>query len=199
MARRFLLCAFLLLPAFPQSLSQGERDRALSSLHGARKMILDATTGLSPAQWNFKAGLDRWSIAEVAEHIAGSEDFIFALVEKIAGSPPANLNRAEQRKKDDLIINGVPKRDQKFQAPEQLRPKGLYKSPAEFARAFVKSRDRNIAFVRDTQADLRGVAADHPALGPLDAYQWMLFISAHSERHLNQIREVMETPGFPKK
>jgi hypothetical protein len=35
-------------------------------------------------------------------------------------------------------------------------------------------------------------------LGPLDAYQWILLISAHSERHTKQIEEVKADPNFPK-
>jgi hypothetical protein len=36
-----------------------------------------------------------------------------------------------------------------------------------------------------------------PVLGPLDAYQWILLISAHSERHTKQIEEVKADPNFP--
>ena len=38
----------------------------------------------------------------------------------------------------------------------------------------------------------------HPVLGPLDAYQWILRISAHSESHTKQIEEVKADPSFPK-
>lgn len=200
MCRRLLLTALCLwLPACAQTLDQGQRDRALSALHGTRKMILDAVAPLSQAQWNFKPSPDRWSIAETAEHIAASEDLLFEMVGKMLQSPPPQFDRAAQRNKDAVVLETVPRRDQKVQAPESLVPKGIYKNPAAFKAAFVKARDRNIAFIRKTQADLRGHGSEHPSLGMLDAYQWMLLIAAHSERHLNQIREVMESPGFPKK
>jgi hypothetical protein len=32
----------------------------------------------------------------------------------------------------------------------------------------------------------------------IDAYQWLLFLCAHTERHLAQIREVKASAGFPK-
>ena len=35
-------------------------------------------------------------------------------------------------------------------------------------------------------------------LGPLDGYQWLVFIAAHTERHLAQLREVKADPKFPK-
>ena len=34
-------------------------------------------------------------------------------------------------------------------------------------------------------------------LGPMDAYEWLLFIAAHSERHTKQILEVEASPDFP--
>jgi len=30
-----------------------------------------------------------------------------------------------------------------------------------------------------------------------DCYQWLLMISAHSQRHILQIREIKHSPGFP--
>jgi hypothetical protein len=73
-----------------EPLEQGRRDFAMSQLHATRKMFLDATANLTPEQWRFKAAPDRWSIAECAEHIAVSEDFIWAAVQKIVAGPVAD-------------------------------------------------------------------------------------------------------------
>src|SRR5712672_1484573 len=67
-------------PAFGETLTQVERERAMSELHATRKQFLDSVAGLSDAQWNFKPSPDVWSVAEVAEHIAVSEDTILKLV-----------------------------------------------------------------------------------------------------------------------
>jgi hypothetical protein len=63
---------------------------------------------------------------------------------------------------------------------------------------FKQSRDRNIAYLQTTQDDLRSHFLDHPAMKTLDAYQWMLLVSAHSERHTSQINEVKMDPNYPK-
>src|SRR5450631_2797929 len=73
-----------------EPLEQGRRDFAMSHMHATRKMFLDATANLTPAQWAFKAGPDRWSIAECAEHIAVSEDYIWGVVEKLVAGPPSD-------------------------------------------------------------------------------------------------------------
>jgi hypothetical protein len=52
-------------------------------------------------------------------------------------------------------------------------------------------------FLKSTRG-LRVHVVDSPLGQPLDAYQWLLFISAHSERHTKQILEVKADPNFPK-
>src|SRR5947207_15592544 len=75
-----LACALSFAPAFAQPLTQPERDSLLKHLQQTRQAFLDSISGLSEAQWTFKAGPDRWSIAEVAEHIAVSETTILQMV-----------------------------------------------------------------------------------------------------------------------
>jgi DinB superfamily len=60
----------------------------------------------------------------------------------------------------------------------------------------LKSRQRTIEFLQSTP-DLRAHVSDSP-LGPLDGYEWLLFIAAHSERHTKQMLEVKAAPDFPK-
>ena len=58
------------LPVSAQPLTRQERDSLVQHLEQTRQAFLQSISGLSDAQWTFKAGPDRWSIAEVAEHIA---------------------------------------------------------------------------------------------------------------------------------
>lgn len=71
--------AFVLLMATAvsaQEVTQAKKDRALQYLESTKASLLEATKGLSEAQWDFKPAPDRWSVAQVMEHIAVSEDFI---------------------------------------------------------------------------------------------------------------------------
>lgn len=186
-----------LLPA--QVLEQGERDRAMSHLHVTRKMFLDSLEGVTPAQWAWKPSPEVWSVAEVAEHIALSESLIFGLVNKVAAGPAATAEqKAEAKGKDEMILKAMVDRSKKAQAPEPLKPTHKWKTKEELIDAFKKSRDNTIAFVQTTSLDLRNHAAPHPVFKQLDAYQWVLLLSAHSERHTLQLLEVKGMPGFPK-
>jgi len=178
-------------------LTQGERDRVLSELHASRKQFLDAISGLTAAQWNFKADDKSWSIAECAEHIALSEDLIFSLATKKLMSNPAEPGRKPEIA-DETLLKMIVDRSQKMQAPETLRPTHRYTSQEALVAAFQKSRERSLDYVRDTQDELRLHSAKHPMAGSLDAYQWILLMSAHSERHTLQIEEVKANPNFPR-
>ena len=181
------------------SLVQGERDRAMSHLHATRKFFLDSVANLTAAQWNFKAAPDRWSIAECAEHIAVSEDSLFDLVtKKIMVAPPSASVPTNQKEIDEPLLKRLVDRSEKAQAPEFLQPKRRWTDMAELVSHFKGSRDRTIAYVQSTPDNLRSHLAPHPAFKQLDAYQWILVIAGHSERHTLQINEVKQQPGYPK-
>jgi hypothetical protein len=183
----------------PQTLSQSERDFAMDHLRSTRKLFLDSITGLTPEQWSFKAAPDRWSIAECAEHITIAEDFIFGLVQNQVMKTPADpAKRAEVKDKDEAIVKMVPNRSQKFQAPEPIVPKNRWPDPEVLTAHFKDARDAHIAYIESTQDDLRDHFLKHPAMGTLDAYQWILLMSAHTERHTEQINEVKADPKYPK-
>jgi len=178
------------------NLTEREKEEGLAQLERTRKGVVEATKGLSEAQWKFKPEPGRWSVAEVLEHIALSEDRLFEHTTKnVMQAPPGKADR-DYQSVDKMVLSAIADRTQKAQAPEPLVPTGRW-SPRESLDHFLKSRARTAGFLKST-ADLREHAVDSPLGQPLDAYQWLLFISAHSERHTKQILEVKADPNFPK-
>lgn len=191
-----LLIGASLLPLAAEPISKGDREFGMSALHASRKLFLDSVAGLSEAQLNFKPSPEKWSIAEVAEHVALSEDFIF---QASAGAlkSPAREKMADPGKLDEKILAAIPNRTVKATAPEPLRPHNQFKTAAEAVAAFKASRDAHIKYLSETQDALREHFFNNPAFGDVDAFQWILFMSAHTERHVAQILEVKASPGFP--
>jgi len=181
----------------PQEVTQAEKDKALQYLETTKKNVLDATRGLSEAQWNFKPAPDRWSVAQVMEHIAAAEDFIRGLVKEKVMMGPAGDPGRDWKKADDGVLAMVPDRTNKAQAPEPLVPTNRFGSPEGSIKHFVDSRATTEDFLK-TAAGLRDHVADSP-MGKLDGYEFVLLIAAHSERHTKQINEVKADPNFPKK
>jgi uncharacterized damage-inducible protein DinB len=180
------------------TLSQKDRDAGVASLMETRQKLLDAISGLSDAQWNFKPGPDRWSIAEVTEHIAVSEPVLLKLVtEHIVKSAPVEVP-ADKRITDARVFELTLDRTVKNKAPEMLQPKKRWGTRAELTKAFVDVREQTLDYMRTTKDDLRAHASAHSGLGLPDAFQWLLFISAHSARHTLQIEEVKADPNYPK-
>ena len=179
------------------TLTAEDRQKAADYLDQTRQDFLASISGLSEAQWKYKPAPDRWSIAEVAEHIALSEGTILGMIsERILKGPAAPAGT--EKVADEKVISTVTDRSGKAQAPEMLKPTNQWATQAELVKAFEESRAKTIDYVKTTQDDLRGHAGPHPALGTIDGYQWVLLLSAHSARHTAQIEEVKADPGFPK-
>ena len=186
-------------PAVQTTLTAEERAAALKSLQATHDAFLQSISGLSEKQWTFKPAPDRWSIAEVSEHITVSEGMILQLVQsKIMTGPATPEKRAEVKVTDVKILTLIPDRSHKVQAPDFLKPTGRFATREETVKAFEQARKTTMDYVQTTNDDLRDHFAPHPMLGMMDAYQYILLISAHSERHTKQIEEVKADPGFPK-
>ena len=181
-----------------QDVSQADKDRALQYLESTKKGVLDATKGLSEAQWNFKPAPDRWSMAQVMEHLAAAEDMLRGMTQEQVMKSPAVAVRDEMeiKKADEGVLAIMPDRSHKAQAPEPLQPTNRFGSPAAAQKHFVESRATTEEYLKSATG-LRAHVADSP-LGKLDGYEWVLLIAAHSERHTKQILEVKADPNFPK-
>lgn len=194
-----LVCAVLCFGSvtFGQALSAADRDRGVKYLDQTRDAVVDATKGLSEAQWKFKAAPDRWSVAETLEHIAVSEEYILGQLKDNIMKGPAGAPDRDIAKTDAAVLAMIPDRSHKAQAPPALVPTGRWSSQ-ETLDHFLKSRAATIEYMK-TAPDLRAHVADSPLGMPLDGYEWLLFIGAHSERHTKQILEVKADPNFPNK
>jgi len=184
--------------AVAQSLTPSEREKGINYLEQTRNDVIAATKGLSDAQMKFKPAPDRWSIAETLEHITLAEDYLFSNVTQNIMRAQAGPAGRDTAKVDALILSAVPDRSQKRHAPGPLVPSGRW-TTAEMLAHFEQSRAKTISFLKSTPDLREHASSDNPFQQPMDAYQWMLFIAAHSERHTKQIEEVKADPKFPKK
>jgi hypothetical protein len=192
------LLSFLAFIKYDKTLSRQERDFAVQYMEKSRDTLLMDVKGLTPEQLNWKADSTRWSIAQCVEHIALAESMLMGVVEMNL-KPPADPSKRDSLKfTDQQIMSFLTNRSQKFQAPEMLKPSGKFGSYQAALDSFIVSRNRNIEFVKNTQADFRDHYWINPGFGRIDDYQALLFMVAHSKRHTAQLEEVKASPGFPK-
>jgi hypothetical protein len=101
--------------------------------------------------------------------------------------------------KAQFIERVMPNRSRRAQAPLEVRPSGKM-SREEVVRQFKEVRSRTLDFVKTTELPLKAHTYDHPfpVFGTLSAYDWVLYIPLHNQRHNQQMTEVKESAGFPR-
>ncbi len=196
----FVLLFACVESASAKPLTKAERKAAVEYLKHTKKLFLDSVKGLSDEQLKWKVAPDRWSVFEVSEHIALAESFIFDLISGQVMKTPADANKTTTVTMEQ-IMKMVPDRTNKFQAPEPIRPdKSPWATMPDTVTAFKQRRQTTIDFVDKGNDDMRERFFMNPAFGKeIDAYLWIAFLSAHTERHVKQILEVKANANFPKK
>ena len=105
-----------------EGLTAQEVEQARLFLQQTQDAVLGATKGLSDAQWRFKPGPDRWSIAENLDHIVSVQERVLGpILGQLANAPapPADRDRAQA---DAIVIHHFPTRLNKFPAPPFVQP-----------------------------------------------------------------------------
>ena len=105
--------------------------------------------------------------------------------------PPTPDKRGEVKITDEDIVKKVEDRSTKVKTMDPAKPENTpYASAALALAAFKDSREKLIDYTKSTDADLRNHIVMGLPFGAIDGYQFILFISAHSNRHMQQIIEV---------
>lgn len=186
-------------PVAAPTLSGAEREKAILNLDATRQLFVKSISGISEKQWRYKPAPDRWSMAEIAEHVTITEEGVLNVVrEQIMKERPAPEKRDEVKGKDDVVLTALPDRHATEEARDFFTPTGRYATRADLAKAFEDARLTTLEYVRTTQDDLRDHFSPHPILGELDGYQWILVNAAHCARHTKEIEELKADPGYPK-
>ncbi len=182
----------------PVVFTEKDREFALKYFNDTKDDYVKQLTGISDAQLNFRSAEGRWTIAEIAEHITVVEQALFGLITgQIMKSAPPKCEDVF-RMGDTTVVLAVTNRTQKFTAPEQVRPNGRWKTREDLLSNFDKTRTQTIEFMKANKADLRSTFMQNP-FGAMDAFQWFIFMTGHSDRHLAQLKEVKADAKYPKK
>ncbi len=191
----FVFTAFTLRDS--KELTKAERKFAIDHLNKTRADLVAAVKGLSDAQLNYKPSPDRWSVLECVQHITLASQSLYGFMQQTAATP--NDSAWQSTVTDTGFIRSVEDRSRKAQAAEPIKPShSTTKDIASTLQAFNADRDSLVHFVDTTSSDLRGHLANL-GFAKVDAYQLVLLISAHTNRHTQQLNEVKGDAGFPKK
>lgn len=174
-----------------------ERTYLIETLQTTRDALRQSLAGLTNAQQQFQPAPDRWSITQCIEHIFLVEKGIFRSIQHAMTIPADPSGRVGIKVSDLFVIKAVRSRNTTTSSPTPFIPTGRFGDVPSAMTAFEQLRDETLTFAETAPADLRLHYFQHPFLGTLDAYQALLTIASHGERHRKQIEEVKTTPGFP--
>lgn len=183
----------------PQTgLTPSERGAAVAALERTRDAMLGQLSELSHTQWRYAPASDVWSAAQILEHVTVVEESVFTQVRNAAGTrtplPPDRRPRTRDQVIDLVATNRTTRR---LTSPEVFRPTGRWPTTLALVAAFTLQRRAVLDFVTATADDLRAFAWENPIIGLTDAYQWLLFIAGHCDRHSDQLAELRSLPTFP--
>jgi uncharacterized protein (DUF1778 family) len=203
-----LVCFLVLSPTVALAtdatgnLTETEKTELLEMLDSSARDFMALIDDATEQQWKWKPNPDRWSIGECAEHIILSERMLYKTALDALASPADPEWATKTAAKAEFLKKVMPNRNPGgaggAQAPQEIRPtEGLSKE--EVLRRFNESRAEIRAFVEklDAPAKQHIVVHPFPVFGPLNAYDWLIYVPLHTVRHSRQIVEVQETAGYP--
>jgi uncharacterized damage-inducible protein DinB len=157
-----------------------------------RDALHDAVDAVPTGARNDAPGPDRWSVAQVVEHLAIVENrFADVLGKKFAAAKASGLG-AETETSSILgswDVTPMLDRSEKREAPEPVRPQGV-----DWTTALTQLEDARTRFLavfhEGDGLALGTVIHSHPRFGDLNLYQWGVWLGGHEARHTEQIHEI---------
>jgi DinB superfamily len=180
-----------------QSLSTSERKELSVQLQNSLDKFNATIAGLSFNQLNFREKDKKWTIAECIEHVTLAELKFPIIVADEMQKPSHPEFRRKIKIKDEKIRPKMLSRIWKAKSPEVFRPTGRFASSEEAIKTFQEQRVKTLEYVNTTTDDLRNHFWKHPLTGTIDLYQTLILMSAHLERHLEQMEKIKAASNFP--
>ena len=166
----------------------------LARLKTEREQLL-ARIDLIPADSrNRRPSAERWSVAEVLEHLVRLETGLTRLLTLRGQQAPAPDTPApdESSRMTPALGRLVRDRSKHIEAPERVLPAGAMTT--DEALPHLQSARAGMLAAFDTANDeaLDQLTHPHPLFGPLTLRSWVALAADHEARHAEQISEIAE-------
>ena len=192
MTKTVFVIALATLPAWGAPITPLERQRLIAHFEMTESWLSDEVANLSSEQLKFRPSPTAWNILDCVEHLDLAEPEYWKTMQSAMAAPASrkvtpstDLNR---------LWYGIDRTERSKTVPSET-PKATYADVDAALKDFHALRATMLTYIRSSQDDWR-----HHLIPEWDrdAYQWLLMISAHSQRHILQIREIKHTAGFPR-
>jgi hypothetical protein len=178
------------------------QERAMASLSPIESLITDleadrarlalAVERVPPSLRSMRAEPERWSVAEILEHLAIVEQRAITIVNELAAAAPPSSDAPGASGPFAFDRSVLRDRTRRVSAPAPIQPTGRLDA-AQAWSMLEHSRTALIAAIRAAEGrDLAAVTRTHPRLGPLTGHEWIAALGGHEERHAAQIEELAD-------
>jgi quercetin dioxygenase-like cupin family protein len=172
------------------TLSDAERAQLLDLYERGQRELEELVAATPDELWAKKPAPERWSVAEVVEHLGAAESLLFGMAQQALAAPASsNWALVEGGLSTENFMAMLQDRSKKFQAPEPIQPKGGMTRADALAR-YAGARAVSAEFVRRTTLPVKKHLADGPA-GKMTVHQMLVLLGGHNLRHNAQIREAL--------
>jgi hypothetical protein len=165
-------------------------------LDAVRAEVLREADGLSQAQADWRPTAGDWSVGEILHHLTLAEINTGKLTSKLL----KELGDAATPYPPDLagFASLPPWPPGPREAPPMVRPdKGYPIALLLHDMRAARERSRQ-SLARLATVDPRAFTWRHFTLGEMDLGQWWMLQAHHDRDHLQQLRRIKKSPGFPR-
>jgi hypothetical protein len=167
----------------------------LAFVEKEQNRFAESSSNLSEAQEIYRTASDRWSIAEMAEHVGIVDDRVVQLTRKFLNenAAPSELPAFQPVSLDRF----APRWNENFTAPERVAPKGQIPVSESLARKRATLETLLSLRPQIEALDCTQMMWPHPIFGDINLYEWLLVSGMHNRRHRLQIEAIRSSEGFP--
>jgi hypothetical protein len=168
-------------------------DRIVKLLDREHSAFLAQFERVPQAKREVRLSADRWSAAEIVEHLARMERGIGKLI-LVKSTEPQLVPATDlpTTRLSDSTIAMVRNRASPIDAPERVRPTGSVSSQDALAQLTEARAALKQAYASADPSVLDGAVHDHPVLGPLTVRSWVELTGHHEARHAQQMAELAD-------
>lgn len=192
----FLSCAGFLQAQPKKIWTEENRKFLLDNLQRTKNEIIAITEKLTAKQWAYKETPAKWSIGEVLEHL-GLYERIFEQEADIMLSTDPQPELDSVALSDSAYLSWM-NDPAPHKAERNATPLGLMKGKDNLT-FFLFGRESIISFIENTSYDLKAHYTFRWGNEKRRSIHALMVVHfGHTDRHLRQIKRIMESPGFPK-